>query len=172
MLEQLESLSLIHFADESRFVLGDDNRWLWYRRGEENATAERPTRKSPPSVMVFAVIGIDYKSKLLFIEGTVNTARYIENLRELGFMEELDEKYGALEWIFRQDGASCHTCQEVVDCIEENCDLLSDWPANSPDLSQIEILWGILKYVVAKMAPTIVGELKQVLVEAWASVPN
>jgi hypothetical protein len=136
MLEQPESIQLIHFSDESRFVLGDDKRWLWSRRGEENEPAERATRNFPPSVMVFAVIGIDYKGKLLFIEGTVDAERYIENLSKLGFMEELDEKYGALEWIFQQDGAPCHTCQEAVAWIEENCDLLSDWPANSPDLAR------------------------------------
>jgi hypothetical protein len=32
-------LPLIHFSDESRFVLGDDKRWVWYRRGEENESA-------------------------------------------------------------------------------------------------------------------------------------
>jgi hypothetical protein len=122
--------------------------------------------------MGFAVIGIDYKSKFLFTEGTVNAARYITNLREVRLMDELDEKYGVLEWIFQQDGAPCHTRQEVAGCIEENCDLLSDWPPNSPDLSPIEMLWGILKSVVAKTSPTTVGELKQVLVEAWASVPQ
>jgi hypothetical protein len=49
-------LPRIHFSDESRFVLGDDKRWVWYRRGEENDSAMRSTQKFPPSVMIFGVI--------------------------------------------------------------------------------------------------------------------
>jgi hypothetical protein len=139
MLAHPRELSLIHFSDESRFVLGDNKQWVWYRCGEENPSATRPTRKFPPSVMIFGVIGLGSKTKLLFIEGTVDTAKYVENLARLDFMEELDEKYGVLNWIFQQDGAPCHTTQEVIDWMEENCDLLSMGPANSPDLNPIEL---------------------------------
>jgi hypothetical protein len=138
MLENPGWLPLIHFSDESRFVLGDDKRWVWYRGGEENESAIRSTQKFPPSVMIFAVIGRDYKSKLLFVEGTIDAEKYIQNLSQLGFIEELDQRHGALEWIFQQDGAPCHMSQKAVDWIEANCDVLSDWPANSPDLSPIE----------------------------------
>jgi transposase len=83
-------LPLIHFSDESRFVLGDDKRWIWYRRGEENDSAAHSTQKFPPSLMVFAVIGIGYRSKLLFVDGTIDADRYIyiQNLTELGIIEE------------------------------------------------------------------------------------
>jgi transposase len=172
MLQHPEEFALIHFSDESRFVLGDDKQWVWYRRGEENPSADAPTRKFPPSVMIFGVIGLGYKSKLLFIKGTVNAAKYIENLANLGFMEDLDEKYGALNWIFQQDGAPCHTAQEALDWIEENCDVICDWPANSPDLNPIELLWAILKHAVAKLAPQTVDELQQVLLRAWNSIPQ
>jgi hypothetical protein len=102
--------------------------------------SDTPNRKISPSVMIFGVIGVDYKNKLLFIEGTVDVRKYIDNLETLGFMQEFDEKHGALNWIFQQDGAPCHTAQEPIDSIEENCDLICDWPANSPDLNPIELL--------------------------------
>jgi hypothetical protein len=122
--------------------------------------------------MIFGVIGLGYKSKLLFIEGTVDAANYVENLARLGFMGELDEKYGVLNWIFQQGGAPCHTAQEAIDWIEENCDLLSMWPANSPDLNPIELSWAILKNIVAKLTRKIVDELKKVLSDAWTSIPQ
>jgi hypothetical protein len=84
--------------------------------------------------MIFAVIGIDYKSKRLFMKEIVDAGRYIENLANLGFIDDLDQKHGVLNWIFRQDGAPSHATQETIDWIDENCNLLARWPANSPDL--------------------------------------
>jgi hypothetical protein len=124
------------------------------------------TGKVPPSVMIFGVIGLGYKSKLLFVEGTIDAEKYIQNLSKLGFIEELDRKRGVFEWIFQQDGAPCHTSQMVFEWIEANCDLLSDWPPNSPYLSPIELLWTILKHVVTVFRPEIVAELKAVLQRA------
>jgi hypothetical protein len=117
--------------------------------------------------MIFGVIGVDSKSKLSFIEGTVDVRKYIDNVEALEFMQELDEKYGALNWIFQQDDTLCHTAQEAMDWIEENCDLICDWPANSRDLNSIELLWAILKDIVAKQGSKTVDELKQVLFQAW-----
>jgi hypothetical protein len=47
---------------------------------------------------MFAVTGIDYKSRLLFLSGTIDGDKYIENLGRLGFtacMQEFDEKLHA-----------------------------------------------------------------------------
>jgi hypothetical protein len=66
------------------------------------------------------------QSKLLFIEGTVDARKYIDDLEALGFLQELNENYSALKWIFQQDSAPCHTAQEYIDWIEENCNLICD----------------------------------------------
>jgi hypothetical protein len=49
------------FSDESRVVLGHDNRWLWYRKRGDNPSATVITKKFPPALMVFAVIGVGYE---------------------------------------------------------------------------------------------------------------
>jgi transposase len=169
-LSQPQYLPTIHFSDESRFVLGDDKRWIWYRRGEENDSAFHHKQKFPPALMIFAVIGVDYKSRLLFVHGNINADKYIENLEALGFIEELDQKHGPLEWIFQQDGAPCHTAQIAIDWIEESCDLLAGWPANSPDLNPIEMLWAILKEMVARLNPGSIEELQSVLLSCWNDI--
>jgi hypothetical protein len=90
------------------------------------------------------IIEVDYKSTFFLIEGKADTRHCIQNLSNLGFMEELeefaelDQNHRALEWIFQQDGAHCHASQNAIDWIEENCDLFSDWLASSPDPSPIE----------------------------------
>jgi hypothetical protein len=48
--------------------------------------------------------------------------------------------------------------------------LICDWPANPPNLNPIEVLWAILKNIVAKLGPKIVDELKRVLSQASNSI--
>jgi hypothetical protein len=94
-----EMLETIVFSDQSRCVLGDDETWVWYRAGEGNQPANVETVKFPRSLMVFAVIGIGYKSRLLVVPGTVEADRYKENCQNLGFIGELDEKFGQYQWV-------------------------------------------------------------------------
>jgi hypothetical protein len=108
---------------------------------------------------------------LPFVMGTINAEKYIQILTDLGIFEELYRLHGAFNWIFQQEGALCHTSQMAVDWIEENCDLLSGWPANSPDFNPIELLWAILKHSVADLEPTTIAELKKVLLWVWDIIP-
>jgi hypothetical protein len=87
---------MIHFSDESPFVLGGDKHCVWYRRGDENESALQSTRKFPPSVMIFAVIGQHYNSTLLFCEGRIDGNMYIQNIQDIGFIKDLDEIYRSL----------------------------------------------------------------------------
>jgi transposase len=165
-----DQLQSICFSDESRVVLGDDKQWVWYRRGEDNPSACFQTAKYPQGVMVFAVIGVGYKSKLLIVDGTINTQKYIENCHNLGFIHDLDQKHGCFGWTFQQDDAPCHMSQESLDWLEESADVLSGWPANSPDLSPIELCWAILKKAVSAEHPDTLPRLREVLHDAWAGI--
>jgi transposase len=166
----IQLLPLIHFSDESRFVLGDDKKWIWYRNGEENESAMQHSIKFPKGLMIFAVIGLGFKSDLLIVEGTIDSQKYIENLQKLRFIEQLDEKYGKGNWIFQQDGAPCHTSRASREWIQERCVLLQPWPANSPDLSPIELLWAILKRTIWHMSPKTISDLERVLRDSWSSI--
>jgi hypothetical protein len=120
--------------------------------------------------MVFRVIGIGYKSRLLVVDGSINAEKYIENCSTLGFIDELDEQRGQFEWIFQQDGATCHTTADVLDWLEMFCDVLQGWPSNSPDLSPIEICWAVLKRMVSLMNPQTIPQLKECLLNAWDAI--
>jgi hypothetical protein len=90
--------------------------------------------------MVFAVIGIGFKSDLLLAEVGIDTDWYIRNFDHLGFIEASDAKYGPFGWIFQQAVGPAQTSQEALDWLEESADIIVDWPANSLDLSPIELL--------------------------------
>ena len=135
MLLQKEYLNKIAFSDESRFVLGKDNRWVWTRKGEYSKSSVASTQKFPKSVMIFAVIAKNYKSKLIIIDHSIDSEQYIDNLVQSNFISDMNNIYGELNWLFMQDGARCHTCGKTMEWLENYVDVITDWPPNSPDLN-------------------------------------
>jgi hypothetical protein len=135
----------IRVSDESRVILGHDNRWVWYRKREDSLSAAGITKKFPPALVVFAVIGVGYKSTSLIVDGSINAERYVQNCFELGFIGDLDRIHGPWGWIFQQEGAPCHMSHTILDCLEQRFHVLRAWPRDSPDLSPIEMFWAILK---------------------------
>ena len=69
-------LTTIVFNDESRFVLGDDKRWVWRKYGERNITATAATQKFPESIMIYGAISKDYKSNLVIVDGNIDSSKY------------------------------------------------------------------------------------------------
>jgi hypothetical protein len=55
-----------------------------------------------------------------------------------------------------------------MDWLEEIVDVITDCPANSSDLSPIEVLWAILKKLVRRMKPQTLQEEKSALLGAWS----
>jgi hypothetical protein len=122
-------------------------------------------------MMMFAASGIGFKSDLMLVEGRIDTNRYIWNLDRLHFIEALVAVQGPSGWIFRHDSAPAQISQRALDSLEESVDV-HGWPANSPDLSQIEVLWTILKKLVKRINSQTIEDLKATLVAAWALIPQ
>ena len=167
MLSQNYYLNKISFSDESRFVLGKDNRWIWVRKGDFTKNSYTTETKFPQSIMIFGVIAHDYKSKLVVVDGSIDSETYISNMIKSGFIDDMNNKFGQLEWLYMQDGARCHTAQETMDWLEDRLDVISDWPPNSPDLNPIELVWSILKRIVAEENPRSKDDLIAIVKRAW-----
>ncbi|GBN00451.1 hypothetical protein AVEN_85519-1 [Araneus ventricosus] len=77
--------------------------------------------------------------------------------------------------IYQQDNARCHTARSVCAWFEEHQDEFTvlPWPANSPDLNPIEILWDHLDRVVRAMdpQPRNLAQLATALESAWLNIP-
>jgi hypothetical protein len=108
---------------------------------------------------------------IVVVEGTIDTDRCLRDIDRLGFVDALDQKHGPFGWTFRQDGAPCLMSQVALDWLEESVDLIVYWPANSPDLSPIELLWAILKKLARKIKPEMIEELRNTLIAAWSLIP-
>jgi hypothetical protein len=124
MLGMAHSLPKIHFSDESKIVLGGDQKWIWYREGEDNSTVSKSSVKFPPSITELTVIRIDFKSELMLVEESIDNDRYLQNLDHLGCIDVLNEKHGMFGEVLQQDGALAHTSQAVFDWLEENVEII------------------------------------------------
>jgi hypothetical protein len=102
----------------------------------------------PKSVMVWAGVGHDKKTPLIFVAPGVkiNGAFYREMLERevVPWMDALPDPL-----VFQQDGAPAHTAKETQDwCQAEFFDFVrkSEWPPSSPDLNPMDFsIWSILE---------------------------
>jgi transposase len=121
--------------------------------------------------MVWGAVGWNYKFKLIFVEGTLNAKRYQDMLDQNHVIESMHrhsvEHLGGIGY-FQQDGAPAHTAKKTVRWLKKKKNrIIVDWPANSPDLSVIETVWGILKLRIAMSGPKSVAELIEMLQDEW-----
>ena len=146
ILRHPEEAPNIVFSDESRFELGRDCQWRRIKRGAWNSSCFVERRKHPQGCMIWGAIGLKWRSELMKCSNSVNSAEYVSILEKSGLIPELDKRHGRGGWTFQQDGAPCHSsCATRQFLDSRSVRLLAGWPANSPDLNPIEMLWGVMK---------------------------
>lgn len=173
---------LFVFSDEHYVTTNDHTcRTMWVKKGDKHSLVPRvkKSRYNIPSVMIWAAIGYNYKSPIVFIHKKENE----EGEKKLGMnakryvrlcLTKMLNGPGALPRgrIFMQDGARCHTAKSTLAYLERRGQaVLEGWPPYSPDLNPIENLWRHLDVLVAERAPASLAELQRVTQEEWAAIP-
>ena len=85
-------------------------------------------------------------------------------------MEKLDEKFGQCGYSFMQDGATCHTSEKAMEWLRPKMKIVEGWPANSPDLNPIEMLWAVMKGQLKTRNPVDVAQLESFVEEIWDGI--
>uniref|UniRef100_A0A674EIT7 Tc1-like transposase DDE domain-containing protein n=1 Tax=Salmo trutta TaxID=8032 RepID=A0A674EIT7_SALTR len=165
------------FTDESRFTLSTCDRRdrVWRRRGERSAACNilQHDRLGGGSVMVWGGISLGGHTALhVLARGSLTAIRYRDEI-----LRPLVRPYtGAVGpgFLLMQDNARPHVagvCQQFLQ--EEGIDAM-DWPARSPDLNPIEHIWDIMSRSIHQrhVAPQIVQELADALVQVWEEIPQ
>ncbi|GFS97757.1 transposable element Tcb1 transposase [Trichonephila clavipes] len=163
------------FTDESRLCLQhhDSRIRVWRHRGERmlNSCVMHHHTGPAPSVMVWGGIVYPSRTPLVGIAGTLNSQRYISEGLEPIVLPYLQ---GLATDIFQQDNA-----RPQVECIVQRFFVnhqieLLPWPARSPDLSPIEIMWPMVaQRLIQITSPAATpDQLWQRREAAWSAVPK
>jgi len=119
------------------------------------------------SVMVWGLIRADGTKVLIRCPRILDSVAY-----QAVLCKGLLEVYN-YDDIFVQDGAPCHRSASTLKYLDsKNVCLMSDWPAQSPDLNIIENMWSILKGKVGKRYSKNADELWSVVKEEWDNIPK
>lgn len=159
------------FSDEKQFCLDGPHglHLKWRKKGaDNNLCAHRP--QGGGSVQVWGAIGYNGLSKLAFVEGTMNSMKYINTLH--GALLPVVDDMAVGEPYFQQDNSSVHNSHLTATWLTRNLDWIDDWPAHSPDLNIIENLWGFLSsrvYANFRQYRT-TEELKKAILQAWNAI--
>ena len=126
--------------------------------------------KHPPYLMVWGAFGYGGLGNLVILPKgqTVNSERYIKLLQE-----NLGECFAKTGWeILQQDGAPCHTSKAAKNWLSDwEVEYIMDWPGQSPDISPIENLWGIIKARLRQEDTSTIPKLELAIQKVWDEIP-
>ena len=121
--------------------------------------------------------------EIIFHSGNLNSFAYKQVLKY--YREDLN-KYPYK--MFQQDGARSHSSKlsrnmikflfkdkfipTWEDDLKINDEYAPRWPPYSPDLSPIEIIWGIIKQMLVLFPPKNMSDLKNAIKLIWDSIPK
>ncbi len=120
--------------------------------------------------MIWAAMSSAGVGPLCFLKSTVNTAIYQEILEHF-MLPSADKLYGDANFILQQDLAPAHTAKGTKSWFNDHGVTVLDCQANSPDLTPIYSLWGIVKRKMSHTRPNNTDDLKAAFKATWASIP-
>lgn len=153
------------FSDESRFQFYSNIRKLLCKK-----RMDRGRPKYGPARMVWGGISVRGVTPLVLIKGTVNTDRYLLILEE-AMIPTMSALYPD-GYVFQQDNAPCHKSGKAAAWFGNSGINVLRWPANSPDLSIIENVWGWMKNELSMMTECNEEEWETRIINLWDNLSH
>lgn len=152
------------FSDETTLQL-HDNKVGAYRR-KESALPTNAKPKHPLKVHVWGAISKRGATQLVIFDGIMDAAFFVPEVLESTLKPFIDAVYPDGHR-FQQDNDPKHTSNLAKNFMAENDINWWKWPAESPDLNPIEMVWNQLKRNVSKRNPTTKDQLTQYIEDFW-----
>ena len=156
------------FTDEKKWNLaGPDGFYTCLVESKRNVNFSR-IEGVRGGLMVWGAIAASGPIVLVPVEGRLNSEKYIELIEKNLFsnISSLECPFPANS-IFQQDNAPCHASQKTFKWLENSNIETLPWPPQSPDLSPIEDVWGLLTQRVYKGGITFKNKK-----DLWAKVKS
>jgi transposase len=159
------------WTDEKKFNLDgpDGLNYYWHDLRKEKIFSLK-RNMGGGSVIIWAAIGHNGKSDIVFIDKRMNANDY-RNLLE-DHLDNIKKTIGPKDLIFQQDNAPIHRAKANNKWFKAKKVELLEWPALSPDLNPLENVWGILaRHVYGKGKQyESKEELKKAIKIEWAKI--
>jgi transposase len=153
------------FWDEKVFYLthppNPKNDVVWDERGAEYFKEEQA---HPLSYNVGLAISTRGPTRVIPYEGTINSNKFMEMAEQA--IEDADNMFQGERYTWLMDGASCHRSKATQAWMSQEVpDLFpyKKWPANSPDISPIENVFGYVQDQVDQKNPKDLKSLKRIV---------
>ena len=139
---------------------------------KESAMHQPLLSPDEPLVTVWAGVSGQYRTSLHFVNGTVTSQYYLNNVIN-PVIVPLHEQHRP-NFIFMDDNAPAHRGHIIREGLLETGIPQMEWPALSPDLNPIENLWDQLSRRVEarNSAPQNLNDLRAALQEEWDAMPQ
>lgn len=177
-----KNLSKIITTDEKLFHLsqtGVQTPFYYKKRGDRRrCLATHAQRSFPKSVMVWAGISMNGKTKLRFVtQGVkINSEHYQKNIMKPFIEEDLIRLYPNGDGILQQDSAPSHTSKSTLQFLRsEGINFIPPelWTPNSPDNAPMDFnIWSWMERELKKRKVNTVLGLKRALIDIWDSLPQ
>jgi hypothetical protein len=170
-LNNNNTLDLTFFSDESWFHLSGygnkQNMRIW---SSMNPHEFIQSPLHPQKIGVWLTVSRRRIFGPVFFEGTINVARYRNNLLELFFQNLHDDEL--LHGYFQQDNATAHKTRETMARMHEFYDdRVIQFPPRSPDLTILDFfIFPYLKNTIFKNNPHNLEELQEAISNACNAI--
>lgn len=137
----------VAFSDESKFCLSNgDVQYVRRYIGEryEDYCVVETENRSVASVIVWGALFYSGATRLVRLDGRVNSAQYIEVLER-----ELLPHCGEFT-LFQQDNAPIHNSRQSKEFFRDNNVEVLSWSPQSPDMNCIENVWGRMAQILQR----------------------
>ena len=167
------------WSDEHTVSINDHtSRTMWVDKNGQVIPRERRRLHNIPRVMVWAAVGVGFKSPIILFPQTTTDGegnRTTFHLDTKGYIRRclstIVSKLSTQRRIFQQDGAKPHQNNRVREyLLMKGVEHIEHWPPYSPDLNMIELVWPILNRRIAERHPTTMPELQAAIKTAWGSI--
>jgi len=164
----------IIFSDESKFNLyasdGKYKRWVLESERGESCNLAKTIKYGGGSVMVWGCFTYHGVGELVFIDGTMDAAKYVNILANN--LLPLYANSNVSDLVFQQDNDPKHTSGLAKTFFSRNNINVLKWPSNSPDLNPIENLWAIIKRRLHGIIPQNKEDLKRIIMVEWNKITS